>query len=654
MVKQKHTESQCLRNYGFVANPNTSLQKNFNTTLRNLPIIAPKQPSNLTFHNLCTDTEIPLGTRQLLGLNLKFCLSPKIIPNNINTTVLQTAYTIRTATFLNESTSNTDSAYIKQIYIKNKQWNPPPASATLEEKITAFEKTLRNKQNQIFYKNEGKTLSNLTYTQLTALRNLKNNKNLIIKPSDKNLGPVILDTKAYTLQVLNEHLLTNDYRQLTPDNAKHKMEDIKTYLKKLIHDNQSNLPKEEYTYFQRSFKEFHRTPIFYGLPKIHKQPMTLRPVVSCSGSFLSIFSVWLDYKMKLLLPLVQSFIKNSNSLINDLKSLDIPPDALLFTADATSMYTNIDTHTGISAVRDFISTHLNAIPSNFPTNLFLQILFVVMENNIFSFADTYWQQLTGTAMGTPVACSYATVSFGHYENATILPAFSSNLLYYRRYIDDVFGIWIPSSYNHSNTWETFKTTLNNWGSLKWKIQEPTKNTIFLDLNIQLKGKKIHTSTYQKPMNLYLYIPPLSAHPPGCFKGLIAGELKRYWIQNSPADFKRILVKFITRLIERGHSLQSLIPLLKNAAANLNKNTPTTKADVPDKTLFIHWKYHPHGLQNNDIRQAFDNTLKGFIPFNQMRIALSRQKNLRDILTRAALTLPENLKIQDLLDQAKSD
>jgi len=38
----------------------------------------------------------------------------------------------------------------------------------------------------------------------------------------------------------------------------------------------------------------------------------------------------------------------------------------------------------------------------------------------------------------------------------------------------------------------------------------------------------------------------------------------------------------------------------------------------------------------------------------MRSALSRQKNLRDILTRAALTLPENLKIQDLLDQAKSD
>jgi hypothetical protein len=365
------------------------------------------------------------------------------------------------------------------------------------------------------------------------------------------------------------------------------MEDIKTYLKKLIHDNQSNLPKEEYTYFQRSFKEFHRTPIFYGLPKIHKQPMTLWPVVSCSGSFLSIFSVWLDYKMKLLLPLVQSFIKNSNSLIEDLKSLDIPPDALLFTADATSMYTNIDTQTGISAVRDFISTNLNAIPSNFPTDLFLEILFVVMENNIFSFAGTYWQQLTGTAMGTPVACSYATVSFGHYENAAILPAFSSNLIYYRRYIDDVFCIWIPSTYNHSNTWETFKATLNNWGSLKWKIQEPTKNAIFLDLNIQLKGKNIHTSTYQKPMNLYLYIPPLSAHPPGCLKGLITGELQRYWIQNSPSNFKRILIKFITRLIERGHSLHSLIPLLKNAAATLNKKTTTTQTDSSDKTLFIH-------------------------------------------------------------------
>jgi len=271
------------------------------------------------------------------------------------------------------------------------------------------------------------------------------------------------------------------------DTAKHKLEDIKIHFKKLIFDSQSILSKEEYIFFQQSFKEFHWTPIFYGLPKVHKQPTTLRPVVSSSGSFLSIFSVWLDYKMKALLPLVQSNLKNSTALIQDLKSLQIPPEALLFTADTTSMYTNIDITTGVLAVRDFITANLNSLPSNFPTDLFLQILSIVMENNVFTLADMYWLQLVGTAMGTPVACSYVMVSFGHYKNTTILPNFLPNLLYYKRYIDDVFGIWIPTQDNHSESWETFKTTLNNWGSLKWKVQELSKDTVFLD------QRKVHSN-----------------------------------------------------------------------------------------------------------------------------------------------------------------
>jgi hypothetical protein len=63
-----------------------------------------------------------------------------------------------------------------------------------------------------------------------------------------------------------------------------------------------------------------------------------------------------------------------------------------------------------------------------------------MGNYVFSFADTFWLQLAGTAMGTPVAYSYAMISFGHHVNTNILQEFRPNLLYYRRYIDDILGI----------------------------------------------------------------------------------------------------------------------------------------------------------------------------------------------------------------------
>jgi hypothetical protein len=90
-------------------------------------------------------------------------------------------------------------------------------------------------------------------------------------------------------------------------------------------------------------------------------------------------------------------------------------------------------------------------------------------------------------MGTPAACTYATKSFGQFENTVLLPEFENNLLFYRRYIDDIFGVWIPPKTNKLNTWNNFKN--------------PSTTTHFLDLNVTLNGSTIITSTHQKPLNL---------------------------------------------------------------------------------------------------------------------------------------------------------
>jgi hypothetical protein len=109
--------------------------------------------------------------------------------------------------------------------------------------------------------------------------------------------------------------------------------------------------------------------------------------------------------------------------------LDIPDKALLFSADAKSMYTNINWDIGIQSIRAFIASNQESIPTEFPSEMFLQILEAVMKYNIFSFGNATWLQLSGTAMGTPAAFAYATISYGQHENTNILPHFSQNLLY---------------------------------------------------------------------------------------------------------------------------------------------------------------------------------------------------------------------------------
>jgi hypothetical protein len=210
------------------------------------------------------------------------------------------------------------------------------------------------------------------------------------------------------------------------------------------------------------------------------------------NSFNAIFSTWLDFKMKVLLQCIPTYLKDTNDLLKALSSLPkLPPSAKLFTADATAMYTNIDTATALEAFNFLFDHYKKEIPEDFPRDFFLKALEIVMNRNLFQFDDTYWLQLDGTAMGTPSACLYATISYGVHERNKILRSYSNYLLFYRRFIDDVIGIWDGPD---NATWENFQRDVNSWGKLQWIVSERSKKVDFLDLTISIEHGRILTRT----------------------------------------------------------------------------------------------------------------------------------------------------------------
>ena len=75
--------------------------------------------------------------------------------------------------------------------------------------------------------------------------------------------------------------------------------------------------------------------------------------------------------------------------------------------------------------------------------------------------------------------------------------------------------------------------VNDFGILKGDVEQVGRKVHFLDLSIRLgDDNRIETSTYQKPMNIYQYIPQASAHPLGLGKAMIYGALRRYKLQCS--------------------------------------------------------------------------------------------------------------------------
>jgi hypothetical protein len=127
-------------------------------------------------------------------------------------------------------------------------------------------------------------------------------------------------------------------------------------------------------------------------------------------------------------------------------------------------------------------------------------------------------------------------------------------------------------------------------------------------------------------------------------------MRCYWLQNDTDNFQAILAKFIKRLTDRGHRLEDLIPLLRQAALTLDSNTTTNTTTSTSNTLFIHWMFNPFDIQRSDLRRNYNNTLGHLLDYDKITVAISRPKNLRDLISKTLLDLPAHLDIQDMIQK----
>ena len=145
---------------------------------------------------------------------------------------------------------------------------------------------------------------------------------------------------------------------------------------------------------------------------------------------------------------------------------------------------------------------------------------LVLLNNIFSFGNMTFKQLNGTAMGTPQPPPpppppHATIYYGLHASK-IFPNHRQHVIFYKRFIDDVFGSWLPhpNAQINKRLWDEFTKSMNNYPGLTWEFNPPSDKVDFMDLTISIQNGSISTSLFEKPLNLHLYITP-PPPPPLC-------------------------------------------------------------------------------------------------------------------------------------------
>ena len=165
------------------------------------------------------------------------------------------------------------------------------------------------------------------------------------------------------------------------------------------------------------------------------------------------------------------------------------------------------------------------------------------------------------------ASSSHVVDYNYYwhEKHVLIPKYGNKLRFLKRFIDDLFAVVLIGGNDGMSKveWLQFKKDLDNFEDsiLTWDCDEPSTSVDFLDLTVEIKDGAFITRTYQKPMNLYQYILPNSAHPPGMIKGMIYSMLRQYYLQNSNLeDYWKIAMLFYNRLKDRGWPRSTLEPI----------------------------------------------------------------------------------------------
>lgn len=123
-----------------------------------------------------------------------------------------------------------------------------------------------------------------------------------------------------------------------------------------------------------------------------------------------------------------------------------PPHSFLFTLDVTSLYTNMD----LKIIYQKLAELLN-------DGLLVSVLHYICENNFFQYNGHVFRQKNGIAMGTKCAVELANLYLAIlFDNFAID---DPDIRFYKRYIDDIVGVFSGSLENFERFFEKMDSTV---------------------------------------------------------------------------------------------------------------------------------------------------------------------------------------------------
>ena len=245
------------------------------------------------------------------------------------------------------------------------------------------------------------------------------------------------------------------------------------------------------------------SPKFYGMPKIHKPGIPLRPIISSIGTVTYNTAKELARILKPLVGLSKHHIHNTIDFVQQIKEVKLKEDESMVSYDVTALFTSVPIPPVIKIIEEKLKEDKD-LPrrTSMKTRHITQLLEFCLRSTSFVFQGQHYEQVEGVAMGSPLSPIVANIYMEHFETRALETAPHPPSIW-KRYVDDTFVI---QKTTHK---EEFFQHLN---SIEEKIQFTAENTkadgslLFLDTLVTVKEDgSLSTSIYRKPTHTNQYL-----------------------------------------------------------------------------------------------------------------------------------------------------
>jgi hypothetical protein len=293
-----------------------------------------------------------------------------------------------------------------------------------------------------------------------------------------------------------------------------------------------------------------RAPIFYGLPKIHKDGIPLRPICDFRKSPSYKLAHYLNQILKTITSKSPYTLKNTYEYAQQIKNYEIHPDEILVSFDVKSLFTIVPTTITIQYIGERLNSddEWKTMTSLTTTNM-IDLITLCTKSNYFKFKDLFFEQIIGTPMGSPISPVFAEFFMQLFESKTVVHL--KQIHFYRRYVDDTSTIIDKDSLD-----EIHQVFNSFHPSLQFTYEEETDGHLpFLDID-QIRGNdgKIKRKVYRKKTHTGRYLNYSSYHHPSHKISVIDALLYRAFIISDDEYLEEEIKHVENSLVKNGYPL----------------------------------------------------------------------------------------------------